>query len=170
MFGGLERSRETYRIEAFSPHYLFRGQLSSLGELPHYLNDRRREFIPLDEAEIVPLVGDRQLRPIHRETITFNKRNLLVVSIVETADAIKTQVLVTKRPVVLYLGQLVVRGHLHVNVDASAGDLLDDARDFYAVSGASVYHLQAATPAHAREAPLLFVNRSSVQGYHLDEG
>lgn len=169
MFGGMERSLETYRIEAFSPNYLLRGQLSPLGELANFLNDRRREFIRLDEAEIVPLVGDRHLRPIHRATLIFNKRTLLVLTIVETADAIKTQVLVTKRPAVVYLGQLIVRGQLHVNVDASADDLLDDARDFYAVSEANVYHLHAATPAYAREAPLLFVNRARVQGYHLDE-
>jgi hypothetical protein len=167
MFGSLERNLETFRIEAFSPDYLVRAQLKPLGDLPNYLNDRRREFIPLDEVEIVPLVGDRHLRPIHRETFVVSKANLQVLTIVETGDAVKTQILVTKRPVVIYLGQMIVRGQLHVSAEASAMDLLDEARDFYAVTEANIFHLHSATPAYAREVPLLFVNRPLVQGYHL---
>jgi hypothetical protein len=167
MFGSLERNLETFRVEAFSLDYLVRAQLKPLGDLPNYLNDRRREFIRLDEAEVVPLVGDRHLRPIHREAVVLSKPNLQVLTIVETGDAVKTQILVTKRPVVIYLGQIIVRGQLHVNAEASELDLLDEARDFYPVTEANIYHLNSATPAYAREVPLLFVNRPLVQGYHL---
>jgi hypothetical protein len=167
MFGSLERSLESYRVEAFTLDYLLRGQLRPLGELPNYINDRRREFIRVEEAEIVPITGDRHLRPIHRETFIASKHNLLVLSLVEPGDAVKTQILISKRPVVLYLAQLIVRGQLHVTAEASEDDLIDDARDFYAVSEANVYHLHGATPAYAREVPLLFVNRPLVQGYHL---
>lgn len=167
MFGSLERSLATYRVEAFSANYLLRAQFKPLGELPIYLNDRRRDFVRFDEVEITALAGDRQMRAIHREMLSFNKRSLLVLAVVEPSQAEGVQILAAERPVVIYLGSLIVRGQLHVNIDASAEDLLDDARDFYPISEANVYHLHGATPAYAREVPLLFVNRRLVQGYHL---
>jgi hypothetical protein len=170
MFGGIERSLATFQVEVLSADFMLRGRFKPLGEMAVYLNDRRRDFIRLDEVELIPLVTDRALRGAHRETMNVNKHALLAISLTVAEEAQSVQVLASKRPVVFYLGPLIVRGELHANVDALYEDLLDDARDFHPVSGATIFSVRNATVPFAREVPLLFVQRARVQGYHLHEG
>ncbi|MDT8305330.1 MAG: hypothetical protein RRC07_05295 [Anaerolineae bacterium] len=167
MFGSLERSLATYRVELFSADYFMRAQFQPLGELLVFLNDRQREFVRLDEVELVSLTAERQLRAIQREAVSVNKRSVQVVSVPDAAEAERVQVIAAHRPVVFYFGPLIVRGQLHVNVEALPDDLLDDSRDFYPVSAANIYYMRAAAPQYTREVPLLFVNRQSVQTYHI---
>lgn len=169
MFGGLERSLATYQVETLSADYWVRGHFQPLGELAVFLNDRRRDFIRLDEVELVPMDADRQLRGIHRKTVNLHKHGLVVFSLAVAEEAQKVQILAAKRPVVFYLGSLIVRGDLHVNVDALDEDLLDETRDFHPVTGATIFSIKHAAAPFAREVPLLFVNRAGVQGYHLHE-
>lgn len=169
MFGGIERSLATFQVEALSAEYFLRGQFKPLGDLGVFLNDRRRDFIRLDDVELIPLVAGRQQRGVRREAVNVHKQTLLALSLTVADEAQGVQVLASKRPVVFYLGSLIVRGELHVNVDALDEDLLEDARDFHPVSKASIYCLQGGAAPFAREAPLLFVQRASVQAYHLYE-
>jgi hypothetical protein len=168
MFGSLERSLETYRVECFANDFLLRAQLTPLGELLVYLNDRRREFMHLDAVELQALTADRQLRPIQRDVLNVNKRTLLALSMLDDGEAQRVQVIAARRPVVFYLGPLIVRGQLHVNVDASADDLMDDSRDYYPISQANIFYVRATPPKYTREVPLFLVNRSLVQAYHSD--
>lgn len=168
MFGSLERNLATFHVEGFSADYLLRGKLTPLGEFLVYMNDRQREFVRLDDVELQALTADRPVRAIQREAVTVNKGGLLVVSVLEAAEAERVHVIAARRPVVFYLGALIVRGQLHINVDAPADDLLDDSRDFYPVSDANVYNLRATAAKHAREVPLLFINRPLVHAYHVE--
>lgn len=168
MFGSLERSLDTYRVECFTADFHLRAQLTPLGELLVFLNDRRREFLHLDAVELQSLAADRQLRGIQREVLNVSKTNLMAVSVLDEAEAQRVQVIAARRPVVLYLGPLIVRGQLHVNVDASGDDLMDDSRDFYPISQANIFTVRATPPQYTREVPLFLVNRSLVQAYHGD--
>ncbi len=167
MFGGIERSLATFQVEALTADFLLRGLFRPLGDLGVFLNDRRRDFIRLDEVDLVPLAPDRQLRGVHREAVNVHKQTLLAISLTAADQAQGVQVLASKRPVVFYLGPLIVRGELHVNVDAFDEDLLDDARDFHPVSGANIFSIRNAAASFTRDVPVLFVQRTSVQAYHL---
>jgi hypothetical protein len=169
MFGRLERSLATYQVEALSADYCLRGHFQPLGELAVFLNDRGRDFIRLDDVELAPLTADRPLRAIQRKTVNLQKQTLLALCLTAAEEARNVQILSSKRPVVFYLGSLIVRGELHVNVDALNEDLLDEARDFHPVSSASIFPVRNVTATFAREVPLLFLGRASVQGYHLHE-
>lgn len=167
MFGSLERSLATYGVEVFAADYLLRAQFKPLGELLVFLNDRQREFVRLDEVELLSLSAERQLRAIQREAVSVNKHSLLLISVPDGTQAERVQVIAGHRPVVFYLGPLIVRGQLHVNVDAVPDDLLDDTRDFYPVSDANIYYVRATAPKYTREVPLVLVNRRLVQAYHI---
>ena len=169
MFGNLERTRDTFRIEALTASYLLRAELKPLGEILVYLNDRRRDYVRFEEVELQPIAHARQMRGVKREMMSVNKPSLLLVSLPVAEEVAKVQLIESSRPVVFYLGAFIVRGKLHINLDASDEDMLDDARDFYAVSDASIFPLEklAATP--SRQVPLLFVNRPHVEAYHIHQ-
>jgi hypothetical protein len=101
--------------------------------------------------------------------MSLNKHTLLAISLTAAEEASGLHLLASSRPVVLYLGPFLVRGDLHVSVEAVADDLLDETRDFHAVSRAHIFPISIPAIEFAREAPLLFVRRGAVQGYHLYE-
>ena len=169
MFGNLERTVERFRVEALSDSYLIQATLRPLGNVPTYLNDRRRDYVRFDEVELQPFTAGRQMRGVKREMMSVNKPSLLLVSLPVAEEAEKIQILDSKRPVVFYLGPFIVRGQLHINPDASNEDLLDDARDFYPVTDASIFALESVAATPNRQVPLLFINRLHVQAYHIHQ-
>lgn len=170
MFKNMERALETFQIEAISSTYLIRASVKPFGELPTYLNDRRRDYVRIEEVELHSLSPNRQMRSVKRETMSVNKPSLYFLSLTVAEEVEKIQLMVSKRPVVFYLGSFVVRGQLHINPDASNEDLLDDARDFYPISDAGIFPLETLSIVPVQQVPLLFVNRPHVQAYHVHQG
>lgn len=84
-------------------------------------------------------------------------------------DAQGEQLLASKRPTAFYVGTFVIQGQLHVNQDARDQDLLDETKDFFAISEASVYPINKVMTTPTRRVPLLYLSRTMVQGYHVVE-
>lgn len=166
MFSNLERAVQTFTVEAVSVDFIYKSSLRPLGELPTFLNDKRRNFLRFDQVEVQPVAKDRLTAGVRRDYMIVNRDKLLLISLLLPEEAGRVQFLDTKRPVVFYMGPFVVQGNLHVNADTSDDDLLDDSRDFYPLSDASIFPVQAVASAPTRKVPLLFVNRPLVQAYH----
>ena len=169
MFRNLERELETFQIEAISSTYLIRASVKPFGELPTYLNDRRRDYIRFEEVELQSLSTSRQMQGMKREVMSVNKPSLYFLSLTTAEEVGKVQLMSSKRAVVFYMGSFIVRGQLHINPDASNEDLLDEARDFYPISEATVFPLETLAVVPVRQVPLLFVNRPHVQVYHIHQ-
>ena len=167
MFRNLEPTVETFQIETLSPSYLVRAVLKPLGNLPVFLNDRRRNYLSFEQAELQPFSAGRQMTVQKQEMMSVSKEGLLLVALTEPEEVERVRVMASKRPVVFYLGSFAVRGYLHITPDASDQDLLDEARDFYPVSDASIFPLETVAAAPTRQVPLLFLNRPHVQVYHV---
>lgn len=166
MFGDLKLT--AYQIEAALPDYLARGSFSPLGDLLTYINDRGRGNLRFNDLELLPLSPDRQFRGVKKETASLPKKNLLALNVVQPEQAQGVQLLQASRPVICYTAYYVVRGRLHINQEAPDDDLLDDTRDFMAFSQAEIVPLRRVAVKAARQAPLLFLNQSYIQLYHID--
>ncbi|MCI0399253.1 MAG: hypothetical protein L0332_31355 [Chloroflexi bacterium] len=165
MFGELQLT--TYQVEALLPDYLFRGDLQPRGSFLTYLNDRTRPYLVFGAGEMFPLAADRQVGGMKQNTLVVSKQLLALLSVLDEAQARDAQLLASKRPVIFHVGAFAVQGQLHVNADARDDDLLDETRDFFAVSEASVFPLKALGASLTRRVPLVFLNRLQVQAYHV---
>lgn len=167
MFGELQL--ETFQAEVVLEDYLIRAKVQPRGSMLVYLNDRQRPFLPFDDAEIFPLAVERQVNCIKQPEIVLNKSYLKILSLINEGEAQKEQLLTTKRPVAFYTGAFVIQGQLHVNEDARNQDLLDETKDFFAMSDASIYPIRKVATPPARHVPVLYISRPLVRVYHVVE-
>lgn len=167
MFANLEREIRVYQVEVLTGAYLFRARLEPFGELASFINDRRRTFISLHDVHIAPLDSQRRTTRVKRKEIIVNRGQILMVNLVESAESEDVQILAATRPTIFYLDQFAVEGQLHVNVDANDEDLLDEARDFYPVSEATIFPMITSASQPAQEVPLLFIRRAAVHAYQV---
>lgn len=167
MFGKVQLTVESYKVEAVTTDYFFNAKMQPLGNFVTFLNDRRWQYLRLDEAELFPLATDRQLRGIKRDTISLTKHHVNFISVLEEEESKRVQILQSHRPVIMYLDKFIVQGQLHVNADAKNDDLMEETRDFFAVTEAVIFPIRPVASPPARKAPLLFISRSKIQLYHI---
>jgi hypothetical protein len=101
--------------------------------------------------------------------VVVNKRYLKLLSLTEASEAAEEQLLASTRPVAFYTGHFAVQGQLHVNQDARNEDLLDEAKDYFAMSEVSIYPLRKVSMPPTRHVPMLFISRPLLQIYHVME-
>jgi hypothetical protein len=167
MFGELQL--KTFQAEIILEDYLVRAKIQPRGSMLVFLNDKQWPFLPLAEAEIYPLAVERQVNSIKQPSIVINKKYLKIISLTNEEEAKGEQLLASKRPVAFYTGVFVIQGQLHVNQDARAQDLLDETKDFFAMSDASIYPIRKVLTPPTRHVPLLYLSRALVQVYHTIE-
>ena len=154
-------------IEAVTPQYLYRGKIQPRGELFTFLNDRRYLTYSFIETTFHPLMDGYRINAMKPEVINVKWDNLIYLSILDEADLGRVQLLQSSRPVTFYTRDLAIRGNLRVNADAHENDLLDETRNFLAVSEAAIFplHPMAATP--TPRVPLLALNWNQIESYHV---
>lgn len=167
MFGEIQL--KTFQVEVILDDYLVRAKLQPRGSMLVYLNDRQRPFMPFSDAEIYPLAVERQVNCIKQPSIVINKNYLKLLGLTNDEEAQEEQLLTTKRPVAFYTGPFVIQGQLHVNADARDQDLLDETKDFFAMTDASIYPVRKMLTPPPRHMPLLFLSRELTQVYHVFE-
>ena len=160
-------NRPLLQVEAILNDFLLRGRLTPLGELLNFLNDRRHSVFSFEACELLPLSPERLIKGIKQEALTINRRQLVTLGLLDEAQAAAERLLKASRPVVFYTAQFAIQGQLHVNVDARDTNLMEDSRDFYAVSQATLFPLRPLAQPVTRQLPLLMIQREQVQAYHL---
>jgi hypothetical protein len=161
-----ELTLPTYQVETFSADFLWRANFKPRGGFLVYMNDRSRSFVPFDEVELFPVAVDRQVKGMKQNLMVVNKTYLQMISISNPEQVQTIQLLQSKRPAVFYTSHLAIQGQVHVNSDARDDDMLDDTKDFFALTEATVYPLRAMAVAPTRQVPLLLLNRVHIQSYH----
>jgi hypothetical protein len=164
----LELQLPTYRVEMMLPDFWVRAGFKPLGPMLSYLNDRTRSSVRFEEIELMPLAPDKQVGCIKQPKVTVDKKSLVLVSVPDQADSGSVQLLQSKRPVIFYTSHFAIQGQLHINPDARDDDLLDDGRDYAALTEVTLYPLrQLGTTAVTRKTPLALINQLYVQTYHV---
>lgn len=166
----LELQLTAYRVEIMLPDFWARASFKPLGPMLSYVNDRSRGNVRFEEIELMHLAVDRQVGCIKQAKVTVEKQNLVLIAVPDHEEAQSIQLLQNKRPVVFYTGRFAIQGQLHANQDARDDDLLDDARDYVALSEVTLFPLrQLGATAVSRKVPLLLVNQHYVQTYHVHQ-
>jgi hypothetical protein len=161
-----ELTLTTYQVEALSADFLFRANFKPRGAFLIYMNDRTRSFVPFDDAELFPVAPDRQVKGIKQSLLVVNKSHFQIMSVINPEQVQTVQLLQSKRPAVFYTSHLAIQGQIHVNSDSRDDDMIDDTRDFLALTDATVYPLRAMAIVPTRQVPLLLINRLHIQSYH----
>ena len=170
MFENLQRTMTTYRAEVLTAEYLLLGRFIPFGGAFAFLNDRTRRFAQFEDAEVIPLLADRHMGSIKREAMTVNMSLFVLLSFLDKEEIRDIQVMPSFRPVVFYMNQCAVQGKLHINADAKDTDMLDDTRDFFAVTDASIFPMRPMALQPTRQIPLCFVNMHYIYAYHRHTG
>lgn len=167
MFGEIELA--TIQVEAVTDDYVLHADMQPRGDLSVYLNDRNWGFLAFQNAELLPLHGDRKVEKLRRAQFVINKHTLAILSLLRDEQADQVQLLSSTRSVVLYTSHFAVGGQLHVNTEARPEDLLSDMHDYHALTKATVYPLRDVAAAPTQNVPLLFARRQLVQAYHMQQ-
>jgi hypothetical protein len=163
----LELQLPVFSVEVMLPDFWARVNFKPLGSMLSYLNDKTRNNVRFEEAALMPLSIDKQVNCIKQAKVTVEKRNLALISIIDSEQAQSVQLLQSKRPVIFYISHFAIQGQLHVNADSRDDDLLDDSRDYCALSDVTLFPLRQLGVANiTRKIPLLLVNQQYVQTYH----
>lgn len=157
----------TFRVEAVTQDYLLRAELQPRGDLLGYLNDRSWQYIPFRNGELQSLAADRRVGVMPQDVTTVNKQRLSILSVLEIEQVANIHLQVTTRSSVCYFDHFAVQGKLHVPPDAPNEDLLDELHDFFPMSEAVLFPIRPVAIKPAKEVPLLFINRSMIQTYHI---
>ncbi|MCA9981262.1 MAG: hypothetical protein KDD89_10515 [Anaerolineales bacterium] len=157
----------SYTFEAVTTDFLFRGTFQPRGEIMTFTNDPRYVYYTFNDIEMFPINKGYQINCIKQPVINVNRDKLFFISLPKPEEAKKVQVLAAKRPVVFYSESFAVRGYLHTNSDYPDNDLLDEARDFFPMSDATIFPLKAVPTLVTRQVPLLVLNRHQATGYHV---
>jgi hypothetical protein len=157
----------TFQVEAVTQDYLLRADMQPRGDMLGYLNDRNWQFISFRNGELQSLAADRRVGAMPQDITTVNKQRLTVLSVLKKDQAADIHLQITTKPSVFYFDHFAVQGKLHVPPDAPDEDLLDEMHDFYPVSDAVLFPIRPVAINPTKEVPLLFVNRSMIQTYHV---
>ena len=163
----MEIQLPTIKIEAITPQFLYRSMLQSRGELFTFLNDRRYLTFHFTEAAFSPIATGYRVSTLKQTSINVPWRNIIYIALLNKEDLEGVQLMQSGRPVTFYTRDLAIRGDLRVNLDAYENDLLDEQRDFFAVTDASILPLHSLAVTPAPRVPLLALNRHQIESYHV---
>jgi hypothetical protein len=114
-----------------------------------------------------PIASGFRVNAVKQAGININWHHIIYIALMDKTDLERVQLLQSERPVTFYTHNLAIRGNLRVNPDAHDHDLLDEMRDFLAVTDASVLPLCSAAAAPSPRVPLLALNRHQIESYHV---
>jgi len=164
----MELTLPVFKVEVAMTDFLIRADFQPRGDFLIYLNDRAYSYLRFDEVTLLALSAGYQVSTIRQPYLSVNRRSVIYLSVLSTEEAEQLQVLQTKRPVIFYTSWCAIQGDLHVNTDARDDDLLDQSRDFFAVSNASIFPIRSITQSPASKVPYVLINRHALTAYHVD--
>lgn len=155
-----------YKVEIALQKFLIQADFQPRGDLFIFLNDQSYPYFRFDEVDLFTLSSEYQVATIKQPFMAINRRHITFVSILDEESAERLQVIMSKRPVVFYTDWYAIQGNLHVNPDSRDDDLLEQARDFFAVSNASIFPMRSINRAPTRKVPYVLINRHLISAYH----
>ena len=164
----MEINLPVYKVEVGLSDFLIRAGFQPRGDFLIYLNDRAYSYLRFDEVSMKALSSDYHVSSVKQKTMSINRQSIFYLAVVIPEEADRLQVLQTKRPVIFYTNWCAIQGNLHVNTDSRDDDLLDQSRDFFAVSDATIFPIRSTIVAPASKAPYVLVNRHALTAYHAD--
>ena len=163
----MELQLKKFNVEVITSHYLVQAEFEPRGDVTIFLNDDRNFFYHFEAANVRPLLPHYQVPGLKQPHFVLHRKKIVYLALTSAEDAADMQLLVTKRPVILYTDHLAIQGNFHVNADARDHDLIDGSKEYVAVTDAKVFPLRKLANAPARDVPFLALNTHLITAYHV---
>lgn len=159
--------RRIYRVEVYTPQFLFTGELEPRGKLLDDLNSTDRGYVFMRSVAITPLTPNCILGPFSREEIIVDKKDIIAVYPEEEEARAEVGLLKHEERVIVYTAALILRATFHLGGEMRVRDMFDAmVYTFVPISQVSLFPLHTLKASIPAERKLLLLNKSQVIWYH----
>ncbi len=160
-----EIKRPRYNATVIVPGFELVGQIEPIGPWIDFLNGKDKHVLPMHAARVLP-IGGAATTP-EREHAYVSRADVLLLHLPDRASHSTVYMLKNVHAAIMHVGPLVIRGEIHLGVDATLATYLDDLPgNFFPVTNAELFSTQALPVPLPRQADLIFLNRAQLQLYY----
>jgi hypothetical protein len=160
-----EIKRPRYNATVIVPGFELVGQIEPIGPWIDFLNSKDKHVLPMHAARVLP-IGGAATTP-ERSQIYLSRADVLLLHLPDRASHSTVYMLKNMQAAIVHAGPLVIRGEIHLGVDATLATYLDDLPgNFFPVTNAELFSTQALPVPLPRQAELIFLNRAQLQLYY----
>jgi hypothetical protein len=160
-----EITRQRYNATVVLPGFEVIGQIEPIGPWTDFLNSKDKYVLPVLSARVLPF-GGAATTP-ERPQAHVSRNEVLLLYLPDRASHSTVYMLKTILLAILHAGPLVIRGEIHLGVDATLATYLDDLPgNFFPLTNAELFSTQALPVPLPRKADLVFLNRARLQLYY----
>ena len=160
-----EISRPRYATTIILPGFEVIGQIEPIGPWVDFLNGKDKYVLPIYAARALPF-GGAATTP-ERPQVYVCRSDVLLLNLPDRASHSTVHMLKNVHSAIVHTGPLVIRGEIHLGVEASLATFLDDLPGhFFPMTNAELFSTQPLAVALPRKAELIFINRARLQLYY----
>jgi hypothetical protein len=160
-----EIKRLRYNATVVLPGFEVIGQIEPIGPWVDFLNSKDKYVLPVYAARVLS-VGGPATTP-ERPQVYSLRNEVLLLHLPDRASHSTVHMLKTILSAILHAGPLVIRGEIHLGVDATLATYLDDLTgNFFPLTNAEIFSTQPLPVPLPRKADLIFLNRAQLQLYY----
>ena len=157
--------RPRFNASVVLPGFQVTGQIEPIGPWIDFLNGKDKHVLPMYAARVLP-VGGAATTP-ERAQVYVSRSEVLLLHLPDRASHSTVYMLKNVQSAIVHAGPLVIRGEIHLGVDASLATFLDDLPgNFFPMTNAELFATQALSVPLPRKAELIFLNRVQLQLYY----
>ena len=160
-----EINRPRYNATVVLPGFEVVGQIEPIGPWIDFLNHKEKHVLPVYAARVLPF-GSAAATP-ERPQVSVGRSEVQLLYLPDRAAHSTVHMLKNVQSAILHAGPLVIRGEIHLGVDATLATFLDDLPGhLFPVTNAELFSTQALPVPLPRKADLIFLNRTQLQLYY----
>jgi hypothetical protein len=160
-----EIRRPRYNATVVVPGFEIVGQIEPIGPWIDFLNSKDKHILPMYAARVLP-IGGAATTP-ERSQVYVSRADILLLHLPDRASHSTVHMLKNVQAAIVHAGPLVIRGEIHLGVDATLATYLDDLPgSFFPMTNAELFSTHALPVPLPRQADLIFLNRAQLQLYY----
>jgi hypothetical protein len=160
-----EIKRPRYNATVVLPGFEVIGQIEPIGPWVDFLNSKDKHVLPVLSARLLS-VGGAATTP-ERPQVYLTRNEVLLLHLPDPASHSTVHMIKNMQSAIVHAGPLVIRGEIHLGVDATLSTYLDDLPgNFFPVTNAELFSTQPLPVPLPRKADLIFLNRARLQLYY----
>jgi hypothetical protein len=162
--------RRLYRSEIYTTSCRVDGAIDPLGELISVINDDRKNYLLVHEANTTPLFATSPLGTITTKEALLNKNDIVFLNLLSEEDRTTIRLLQTIERLIIYTPDFVIRANFHLGGEMRVRDLFDTlTTTFVPATEAQIFPLFAPKANITPTAEMLIVNKHFINLYHPEQ-
>ena len=158
-------NRPRFNATVVLPGFEVIGQIEPIGPWVDFLNSKDKHVLPVYAARVLS-AGGAATTP-ERPQVYVGRDEVLLLHLPDRASHSTVHMLKNMQAAILHAGPLIIRGEIHLGVDATLSTYLDDLPgNFFPVTNAELFSTQALPTPLPRKADLIFLNRARLPLYY----